>query len=431
MTGKPHRESVLVLGNYRTTLTVARSLSENGFHVIVSDADNGAAGARYSRFVDEMWAHPPLSVTKGEAFSCALNTLLVQRPDITTIFPVAEEFVVWIAECRDTLPKHITVVSPEPQLVETCLDKTKMLELASRAGVSCAPHAVVETLGDLYKRSREIGYPLIVRPFSHLNRLGHKKAVICRTHDELTHFFSAWPAGQPGLLLQRYVSGVRHDLYFIAVSGEIQALLETRITRTDHPDGTGLSTEGIHVPLSDAFERDTRRLVRELGYTGTGFIQFIRDYGTGEVTFLELNPRTAGSHRCAEALGMPLTRAALEIAQGNTDLGLDPDHRYPVGVYYAWLTGDLYGIKEAVSHGEIGLTGVMQWTFLTVRSLLRARIHLTFSWRDPLPPVALLVRQVARTLAPVFQPPEGQTDEPSPEGTGNSAAAGLPSALHH
>ena len=425
MTRSGNGKSVLILGNYRTTLSVARTLKEEGFRVIVSEADHGAAGARYSRFVDEMWDHPPLDAKGGAKFLQALNALLEQQPGVTTVFPVAEEFVVWLAGNKSALPAHITIVSPEPRLVDLCLDKMKMLELASRAGVECAPYAVTGTLDELYARSDKVGYPVIVRPFSHLHRLGHKKAVICNDRGALLACFSAWPEGQPGLLLQHYVSGVRHDLYFIAVKGDVVSLLETRITRTDHLDGTGLSTEGKHVAVSPAFARDTRRLVRETGYTGIGFIQFIRDPQSGKTTFLELNPRTAGSHRCAEAVGMPLTRAALELARGNTDLGLDPAHRYPVGAIYAWVTGDLYGLKQAISHKEIDAAGAARWVFRALRSVVRARIHLVFSWRDPLPSIALLIRQTARFLAPAFGLPEARPASMPPSEAGTEPGQGL------
>lgn len=399
MTQSLGKNTALILGNYRTTLTVARTLNEEGFRVIVSDADNGAAGARYSRFVDEMWSHPPLDEGNGRAFRNAFDTLLKSRPEITTIFPVEEAFVVWLAHNPEALPERVTLVSPKSDLVKLCLDKVRMLELASGAGVECAPYATVDTLDQLFLQCGRIGYPVIIRPFSHLNRLGNKKAVICHDRRSLAAAFPRWPAGQPGLLLQRYVTGVRHDLYFIAVDGEIRSLLETRITRTDHPDGTGLSTEGVHVPVTESFRQDTRKLVRQTGYTGIGFAQFVRDPLSGETTFLEINPRTAGSHRCAEAVGMPLTRAALHLAQGQCDIALDPAYRYPVGLYYGWVTGDLYGLKEALCRGEIGFAAAGTWLLCAVRTLVRAKTHLTFSWSDPLPSVAMLLRQGWRTFA--------------------------------
>ncbi|MCH8239551.1 MAG: hypothetical protein IIB62_05780 [Proteobacteria bacterium] len=402
MTQARVKDSVLILGNYRPTLAVARALGEEGHHVIVSEDDDRVAGARYSRFVDEMWDHPDLDAEAGATFKQALKLFLDQRPDITAIVPVAEEFVVWLAKNGTSLPADITIVSPEARIVELCLDKLRMLDLTSRTGIACAPYAVVKTLEYLYEQAAKIGYPIIVRPLSSLNRLGHKKAIICQDHDELMEVFSTWPAKHPGLLLQRYVSGVRHNLYFIAVNGEIRSLLEITVTRTDQHDGTGLATEGLHIAVTAAFRKDSQRLVRELDYTGIGCIQFVRDPETGEATFLEINPRIAGNQRCAEAVGMPLTRSALHLARGKTDLGLDPAHRYPAGIYFCWLSGDLYGLKEAIQHGEIGPGGVIIWTLQIIRSLLRARIHMMFTWRDPLPPFALLLRHAGRIVAAKF-----------------------------
>jgi predicted ATP-grasp superfamily ATP-dependent carboligase len=312
---------------------------------------------------------------------------------------VAEKFSVWLAEHDERLPASVSVASPKPDLVKLCLDKVAMLNLVRQLGVSSAPHGVAHTLDELHHQAEQIGFPIIVRPFSHLNRLGHKKAVICRDRDDFMDAFSKWPNQQPGLLLQRYVSGERHDLYFVAVDGAVQCLLETRITRTDHPDGTGLSTEGQYVDVSNQLERDTRLLVEALGYTGIGFTQFIRDPRSGEITFLELNPRVAGSHRCAEAVGMPLTRSAIVLARGDETLDPVPHFSYPVGSYYAWLLGDLHGLKEAVRHREIGLTDGLRWVASALRSFMRARIHLVFTWRDPLPAIALVLRQTTRIIA--------------------------------
>ena len=110
MTQARVKDSVLILGNYRPTLAVARALGEEGHHVIVSEDDDRVAGARYSRFVDEMWDHPGLDAEAGATFKQALKLYLDQRPDITAIVPVAEEFVVWLAKNGTSLPADITIV---------------------------------------------------------------------------------------------------------------------------------------------------------------------------------------------------------------------------------------------------------------------------------------------------------------------------------
>ncbi len=420
MTGNTSAKSVLILGNYRPTLMVAQTLHDEGYRVIVSASDRGDAGACYSRFVDEIWQHPPVERDQGAAFGDALLAFLVSRPDVSMIFPVAEKFSVWLAEHAEILPESLGVASPKPDLVKLCLDKVAMLNLARQQGVASAPHGVAHTLDELHHQAEKIGFPIIVRPFSHLNRIGHKKAVICRDRDDFVDAFPKWPKKQPGLLLQRYVSGERHDLCFVAVDGDVQCLLETRITRTDHPDGTGLSTEGQYVAVSKQLERDTRLLVAALGYTGIGFTQFVRDPRSGEITFLELNPRVAGSHRCAEAAGMPLTRSAIALAQGEKILNLASHFSYPVGSYYAWLLGDLHGLKEAVRHREIGFEDGVCWVASALRSFLRARIHLVFARRDPMPAFALVLRQTTRIIAAAARASMLDEDELTTKGSDTS-----------
>jgi len=387
--------AVLVLGNYRPTLAVARVLKRRGYRVIVSEARHGAAGARYSRFVDALWQHPDLA--DPDAFAQALAALVAARGDIAAIFPVEENYCAWLARHASRVPEGVPVISPAPDVVTLCLDKSRMLDLARELGVRSLPHEVAASLDELRLAAQGIGYPVIVRPFSHLVRIGDKKAVICLDPEQLAAAFPVWPENQPGLLLQRYLVGGRRDLYFSAREGRIEALLETHVTRTDNIDGTGLSTEGRYAPLTPELADETRRLVEALGYSGIGVTQFVVDARTGEATFLELNPRVAGSHRCAEAIGFRLTEAALSIARSPSEPTPAANFSdYPAGGYYCWLSGDLYGIAEALGRGDLGALSLSRWSGKVLRSALRARVHLTWSLDDPLPALALLARALLR-----------------------------------
>lgn len=387
--------SALLLGNYRPTLSAAEAISKLGFKTIVTYADDGAAGAKYSRFVDEIWRHSDCQ--NSSQFEQDLMTFLNARPDISVIFPIEERYAVWISEFQSRLPKHVLVVSPDPEIVRTCLDKPTIIELASGLGIPCLPNTVVYTLSELTNAAEKIGYPIIIRPFTQYTRVRNKKAVICNTKQALLDLFPSWPKNQPGLLVQQYLTGDRRDLYFIADHGRILSFLETKITRTDSFDGTGLSTEGQYVEVSPALAEDTTRLVEALGYHGVGFSQFIVNDTRQQRNFLELNPRLAGSNKCTEALGMDLTSAAFMLAKGS-DLSDRTNFRYSTGGYYCWLSGDLYGLKEAIKMREISAAQTARWTFDMLRSLLRSRVHLTWSWYDPKPATMLFIRQTFRAL---------------------------------
>lgn len=387
---------VLLLGNYRPTLSVARAMKFGGFGTIVTHADDGAAGAKYSRFVDEIWQHAHCH--NHQQFGREVLELLEKRKDIVAIFPIEEYYSIWLAQIQNQLPSHVLIASPAPETVMACLDKLNMLNLASRLNVPCTPYESVNTLSKLMNAAEQIGYPVIIRPYTQYNRIGKKKAVICESREELATQFPTWPKEQPGLLIQKYVRGDRHDLYFIAEHGKIKTFLETRITRTDSLDGTGLSTEGQYIDVTPSLADDTARMVAELGYHGVGFSQFIVDKSSNDMIFLELNPRVAGSNKCAEAVGLGLTDAALSLANGR-DLAITREFKYPSPGYYCWLSGDLYGLKEALKSRELSIGSALRWAFGMGRSLLRSRTHLTWSWTDPKPAVLLLLRQTFRVFS--------------------------------
>jgi len=375
---------VLLLGNYRPTLTLVRDLKSLGWVTIVGRG-GGEGGAEYSRFTDEVWEHPPLEDGR-EAFLGALGAFLGRRSDIGVVLPVAEEFVRAVSAARDRLPSDRIYALPEPQVVRTALDKTAVWGLAQSIGVPVASHALATSYADLERRCDEIGYPLVIRPLDSTRRLGEVKALIVVGPAELASTMPAWPGGHTGLLVQRRVTGRRHNLYFAARRGRIVRLLETVIERTDHVDGTGLAVEGRTVATTPVLARHTERLAGCLGYSGVGCAQFLVDPEADGVTFLELNPRVAGNHAVAEAAGLELGRLSILLASPEP-----PDVPFVAGtpgLVYAWTYGDVRGLVHSLRRG-LPAREALRWLGHVLRALLRADVHMTWRWDDPLPTLAL------------------------------------------
>src|SRR6185503_17231776 len=82
--------AVLLLGNYRPTITLVRELKALSYAIIVGRG-GGEGGAEYSRFTDEIWDHPELEESP-DAFLLSLRSFLLRRSDIGVVFPVAEGF---------------------------------------------------------------------------------------------------------------------------------------------------------------------------------------------------------------------------------------------------------------------------------------------------------------------------------------------------
>lgn len=381
---------MLLLGNYRPTISVARALSRCGWRVIVG-IGGGEGGAEFSQAVSEVWDHPPL-VGDGRAVGAELARLLAGRPDIAAVLPVTEEFVVWLARHPDVVPSGRLVASPEPGIIATCFDKVAMLRLARAHAVPCEPFAVVERHGDILPAACSTGYPVVVRPLPSGSRLGASKAVIAAAPGELAAQFPRWPAGPTGLLIQRRAVGHRRNVYFAAHRGAIFAALETRILRTDSHDGTGLAVDGVTVPLTPLLLAHCQTMAQALAYTGVGLAQFIVDEESGRICFLELNPRISGSHAVAEQAGLELSRLAVTLAAGAEPSAADRAYRPPAGLRYAWTYGDLRGLKSALVHRQIGLGAATLWLWRALWTGLAADMHMTWCWTDPRPALMLFWR---------------------------------------
>ncbi len=384
---------VLLLGNYRPTLTLARVLSREGYRV-VSGLEGCDGGAEHCRFVDELWSHRSVR-TDPDGFLEDLRAFLARRADIDVVLPVSEEFVRLFSSHPTKLPEGPLYATPAPDLVNLCLDKLGLMGLAVDAGVPTAPFEMVRTRAAFHKAADRIGLPLVIRPEKSTDRIGGKKAVICQTAEDLAEV-SALLSDRCALLLQRKASGLRHNIYFAAKDGKVVRYLHALILRTDIPDGTGLAVEGITIEPDAKLRTYTERLISSLGYTGVGCAQYLVDEEDGSVSFLEINPRIAGNHAVPEAAGLGLSTLAIELARPTCG------HVAPIegkaGLRYVWTCGDLLGAKQAYWRGEITAATSAAWMARAVKAAFAADVHMQWHWRDPMPALMSL-RPVLPSLA--------------------------------
>lgn len=372
---------VLLLGNYRPTLTLARVLSDSGYRVI-SGREGCDGGAEHCRFVDEIWDHRSVK-TDGEAFLADLEAFLARRPDISIVYPVSEEFIRLLSGRRSPQADGPTYVIASPETVAMCLDKVRLMSIALENDVPTALFEMVSGAADVRAAAERIGLPIVVRPEKSTDRIGGKKAIVCETAEQVSDIAEEVASANRKLLLQRKVSGPRHNIYFGAQDGRIVRYLHALVLRTDMLDGTGLAVDGITIEPDPVLRRHTERLISALNYTGIGCAQFLVDDRGSGVSFLEINPRIAGNHAVPEHAGLGLSQLAI-------DLVVEPTKSVPMingrpGLRYVWTCGDLLGTKHAYLRGEIGGLTATLAICRTLGTALFADIHMNWSWRDPMP----------------------------------------------
>ena len=376
--------TILILGNHRNALTVARQLGKQ-YRVVLARAD-GAGRVERSRFVAETWSLPDAS---SDLFADALESLLQSVPDEPVLFPIGDVELFGMLRVPSVLEGRVRAVMPAPKVVAECLDKAANVDLASSLQIPQANYRKAKQLSELQEAVREVGCPCIIKSDHQLSLAFGKKAYLVNDPDELAALTGREPEPQHGLIVQALAAGLRHNVYFAADKGRLVGAMEARVLRTTIFDGSGFTVESESVPLSDALRRPTERLVEALGYHGIGNTQFLVDSHQGEISFLEISPRMGAAFAVTIPCGFDFAHAGLSLAIGDP---LRPEflpRDYPPGRRLAWSFGDLIGLIRAVRGGEISVAQAGTWLWRIVRAALRADIHATWSWQDPGPALAI------------------------------------------
>lgn len=364
--------TVLVLGDYRQTITVVRSLGRAGLRVILG-SDDPASSTASSRYV---------SAFERFGDGAALETWLrARRPEF--VFPVGETQLRQVLAAPRLLSLS-TWVMPEAAVVRRCLDKRALFDLAPALGIPVAPWLQWAGAHAWREAARHFGFPVVVKRKDSSLHLRNKKALILRDAAQLDAALAeiAGTADADSFVLQRFARGVRHNCHIAADGGRIVAFLQQKVLRTDEPDDTGIGLEGVSVEPSDELRAYCERILYRLGYSGVGCLQFLVDEASGEVSLLELNPRLDSTAALACKLGYDFPRLAVEIAARARPAPLTTP--YALGQHYHWMYGDLNAWRQ----GKIGLGAL-------VRAALRG-CDLTFDWRDPAPCLHLLWRKICK-----------------------------------
>ncbi|HVH66682.1 MAG TPA: hypothetical protein VM716_02340 [Gemmatimonadales bacterium] len=338
----------------------------------------------------EVWDHPPVSDPR--AWDDALQALCARREDIGIVFPVGEREIELAAPLAVRLPVLVVVVAPA--VLAVCRSKRALLALAAEVGVATGPWQTVDTPSALDQAFERVGLPAVLKPDRYAgDTLGFKAAIIASA-EEGRRLAGKLVFPACGFVVQHLAPGVRHNVYFVARQGRLRGYLEVRILRTDRHDGTGLAVEGVSVAPNPVLLTWSEALVARLGYSGAGCAQFILDESTGSACFLEINARLGANCSAACACGLDLPRLFVESL-----LGVATEEPRPeIGRHYAWLYGDLSGLAFSIRKGNLTWTQAVAWIVQATHAQIQARDHVTWTWRDPLPTLAMFAKLVRAFL---------------------------------
>lgn len=214
------------------------------------------------------------------------------------------------------------------------IDKSRLFDVARRAGVRTAEGGGATSVDDAVALARQIGYPVIVRPA--VGSAGEGTAR-CATESDVRAALAAlarpdsWtPHDAPRAVVQRWIDGNVVVRASVAAKGmEIAGATRRRIATHPGPFGPASVVEFIGLP---AVQAANRRLFAALDMHGFVGVQYMLEPGADEPLLIEVNRRMLpATHGCA-MVGIDLAGALAAVGSerawdGPADLPVGPGLR--------------------------------------------------------------------------------------------------------
>jgi predicted ATP-grasp superfamily ATP-dependent carboligase len=366
---------VITGGEKLAVLAAARALHAAGYATWAAASKPGSYTAR-SRAAAGI-IHVPDAAVDARGFVAAVAEAAGDL-GARAILPGTDKDLLAFADNRKLVPAHIAVGVPDPATVRTAIDKSKLFELASSAGLG-APPTVYFARNDAKAVSAELGFPLVVKPRTSESpradgTLRHVSAIVVHHPEQL----DAAIAKLPGKLwlAQPHLGGSLYAVCGLAWRGQV-VCTEHQLASRIWPRMGGNSAYARTVPRDEELDAGVQTLIEMVEWEGIFQMQFIR---RGEVSYLiDLNPRMYGSLSLAVAAGLNLPALWVSLLLGETPTM--PEYR--VGVRYREEENDVRALAWLLAHGRIRetLTGLLPHS---------STVHAVFSPRDPGPVLTTL-----------------------------------------
>ena len=386
------RDQVLLLGNGRQSLAVVRQLHPQGWQPVV-----GINGVRdrnvvhRSRWVAGTWRHTDWTADAA-GFRRDLLTYIAGNDRLAAVFPVNSQALRHVCAVRHQLPAEVTPVLPGREAVELFLDKQATYELCRTIGIPVADYHVAQGLPGLQQAATTIGLPCVIKPLDQAELVFGIKAAVVKDRNTYEGWLRDDRLAGQRMMVQQFVDYPRYNVHFAARAGRLLAAAVVLVRSTDRLDGTGFAVSGVTVEPSHGLRADCEALVAATDYTGVGCAQWLAASGSDKRIFLELNPRLGGNFKSVEPAGLALAPVALQLALDEADPPPDDPWAYRRGVRFAWSSGALAGCRFELRTGTIDRRMAARILMRSLFDAAAADTHVTWTWRDPLPTIAWLLR---------------------------------------
>ena len=321
--------------------------------------------------------------TESDQLVQTLQELALRLEQKAVLFPCEDANVLLVSRHRQVLGYWYHVALPEPEIVETLIDKIRFATFAKEHDLPIPYTVSLDSRADVERAIETMRFPCIMKPpISAAPEWEHNtmaKAFKVSTPEDLRDLYAHFSRWSASFLLQEYIEGpeTNHytcNCYFDANSTPLVVFTTQKIRQW--PPRTGQACLGVSCH-NEIVADETVRMFQSVNYRGLGYAEMKKDARTGNYFFIEPNiGRPTGRSATAEAAGVELLYTMYCDAIG----ALIPSKPtgQPKRVTWIFLRQDLQSALFYWKQGELSL---LDWW----RSWRGRKTYALFSWRDPQP----------------------------------------------
>lgn len=301
------KNNIIIIGggNHHNTLGVIRALGERGVNFeLITYGNVNKHYVSSSKYVSKHVAFEEQSdvIKYLSERSCSNKgkAVIISCADVIT-----ELLNMHYMSLSD---KYIIPGFKTPEQVQVLMDKSTMIDIAKRCGMSSP------AIWTLPSDFNFVKYPCITK--SNLSSHGGKESVlILSSPQQLQNFLENQPVS---VFAQEYIQK-KEEVQFIGISlyhgKEVIIPGMTKIIRSQPNTNTGFLEYGPVEPFYQEIVNKAKSYFKDCGYSGLFSIEFIRDY-QDRVYFLEVNFRNDGNAWCVTKAGVNLPLIWVKACQG-------------------------------------------------------------------------------------------------------------------
>ena len=312
----------VILGVEHQGLGLLRQLRATGVPCVLVDQDKWGV-ARFSRYRCRTFQSPPYDGDDFWPWLVDVN----EREKLQDWILIAtdDEQVRQISLHLPDARKWFRYAGPAWDQYQLLYDKRSNYEWCLKHGFPAPQSYIPQAREDFPGRS--LNYPFIVKPAvkSNFKRYSKAKAILVGAESDLRTLLGGQLAGIDvrELIYQEIIPGGGRQQWSYAglfLEGEPLAAF-TACRQRQHPPDFGRASTYVVAEHDAEVERESRKVIAALKYTGLAEVEWKRDPRNGQLKFLEVNARSWGWHTLSSQVVDNLPRMLYDYLGG---INLEP-----------------------------------------------------------------------------------------------------------